>query len=136
MGCSIVTSLATGCPTSTPSHTSTFVAATFLGSHNVATSRNTGVKSTPDAIKSLAKNDGDLNTKVAIRDIALDDTSMSTTSDVDVVGPTVDSIGGVGTMEGVLTTLDNKNDCGSLAYLPTSPLCGSNSTIAPCGSKA
>jgi hypothetical protein len=56
----------------------------------------------------LAKNDGDPNTKVTIRDIALDDTFMSITHDVDVVSPIVGSIGGVGTMEEVLTTLDNK----------------------------
>jgi hypothetical protein len=58
----------------------------------------------------LAENDGDPNIEVAIRDTALDDTSVSTTRDVDVVGPIVDSMGGVGTMEKVLTTLDNKND--------------------------
>jgi hypothetical protein len=33
---------------------------------------------------------------------------MSTTCDVDAVGPIVGSIGGVRTMEGVLTTSDNK----------------------------
>jgi hypothetical protein len=58
----------------------------------------------------LAENDGDPNTEVAIPDTALDDTSVSTTRDVDATGPTVGSIGGVGTMEGVLTTSDNKND--------------------------
>jgi hypothetical protein len=58
---------------------------------------------------------------------------VSTTSDVDVVGPIINLIGGVETMEGVLTTSDNKNEWGSLAYLPASPLCGSNSTIAQCG---
>jgi hypothetical protein len=57
------------------------------------------VKSILDAIKSLAKNDGDPNTKVAIHDIAFDDTSVSTTHDVDATGPTIGSIGGVGTME-------------------------------------
>jgi hypothetical protein len=67
-------------------------------------------KSTFDAIKSLAENDGDPNIEVTIHDIALDDTSVSTTRDVDVAGPIVGSIGGVGTIEGVLTTLDNKND--------------------------
>jgi hypothetical protein len=76
----------------------------------MAASRNTGAKSTSDAIKSLAENDGDPNAEVAICDTAFDDTSMSTTCDVDVVGPTISSIGGVGTMEGVLTTSDNKND--------------------------
>jgi hypothetical protein len=84
----------------------------------------------------LAKNDGDPNTKVTIRDIALDDTFMSITHDVDVVSPTVGSIGGVGTMEEVLTTLDNKNDWGSLACLPASPLYGSNSIVAPRGYEA
>jgi hypothetical protein len=101
----------------------------------VDASRNTRVKSTHDAIKSLVKNDGDPNTKVTIRDIALDDTSVSITRDVDAIGPIVSSIGGVGTMERVLTTSDNKNDWGSLAYLPTSPLCGSNSIVAPRGSE-
>jgi hypothetical protein len=76
----------------------------------VVASRNTRVKSTPDAIKSLAENVGDPNTEVTIRDTALDDTSVSITRDVDAVGPTISSIGSVGTMEGVLTTLDNKND--------------------------
>jgi hypothetical protein len=135
MGCSTATSPATGCPTSTPSHTSTLITATLPCSHNVVASQNTRAKSTPDAIKSLAKNDGDPNTKVIIRDIALDDTFVSTTRDVDVAGPTVDLIGGVGTMEGVLTTSDNKNDWGSLPYLPASPLCGS-STVAPRGFEA
>jgi hypothetical protein len=102
----------------------------------VAASRNTRAKSILDAIKSLAENDGDPNTKVTIHDTALDDTSVSTTRDVDVVGPIVSSIGGVKTMEGVLTTSDNKNDWGNLACLPTSPFCGSNSTVAPRGSKA
>jgi hypothetical protein len=102
----------------------------------VAASRNTRTKLTLDAIKSLAENDGDPNTEVAIRDTAFDDTFVSTTRDVDAAGPTVGSIGGVGTMEGVLTMLDNKNDWGSLAYLLASPLCGSNSTIAPRGSEA
>jgi hypothetical protein len=76
----------------------------------VAANRNIGVKSTLDTIKSLAENDGDPNTEVAIRDTAFDDTSVSTTRDVDAAGPIVGLIGGVGTMEGVLTTLDNKND--------------------------
>jgi hypothetical protein len=102
----------------------------------VAVSQNTRVKSTPDAIKSLAENVGDPNTKVTIRDTALNDISVSTTCDVDVVGSIIGSIGGVGTMEEVLTTSDNKNDWGSLAYLPASPLCGSNSTVAPRGSEA
>jgi hypothetical protein len=101
----------------------------------VATSRNTGAKSTLDTIKSLAENDGDPNIEVTIRDTAFDDTSMSTTRDVDAAGPTVGSIGGVGTMEGVLTTSNNKNDWGSLACLLASPFCGSNSTIAPRGSE-
>jgi hypothetical protein len=70
----------------------------------------------------LAENDGDPNIEVAIHDIALDDTSMSITRDVDAIGPIVGSIGGVGTMEGVLITSDNMNDWGSLACLPTSPL--------------
>jgi hypothetical protein len=83
----------------------------------------------------LVENDGEPNIEVAIRDTAFDDTFVSTTCDVDVVGPIVGLIGGVGTMEGVLTTSNNKNDWGSLAYLPSSPLCGSNSTIAPCGSE-
>jgi hypothetical protein len=104
MGCSTATSLATGCPTLTPSQTSAFVATTLPRSHNVATNRNTRAKSTPDAIKSLAKNDGDPNTEVTIRDTALDDTYVSTTRDVDAAGLTVGSIGGVGTMEGILTT--------------------------------
>jgi hypothetical protein len=76
----------------------------------VVVSRNIGVKSTPDTIKSLAENDGDPNTKGTIRNTTFDDTSVSTTRDVDAAGPTVDSIGGVGTMEGILTTSDNKND--------------------------
>jgi hypothetical protein len=76
----------------------------------VAASRNTGAKSIPDAIKSPIENDGDPNTEVAIRDIAFDDTFMSSTRDVDVVGPIVGLISGVGTMEGVLITSDNKND--------------------------
>jgi len=84
----------------------------------------------------LAENDGDPNTEVTIHNTTLDDTSVSTTRDVDVVGPTVGSIGGLGTMEGVLTTLDNKNDWGSLAYLPASPLYGSNSIVAPRGFEA
>jgi len=135
-GCSTTTSLATSYPTSTASHTLTLVATTLPRSHNVATNQNTRVKSTPDTIKSLAENVGDPNIEVTIRDTTLDDTSMSTTRDVDAVGPTVGSIGGVGTMEGVLTTSNNKNDWGSLACLPASPFCGSNSTVAPCGSKA
>jgi hypothetical protein len=102
----------------------------------VDVSRNTGAKSTPDAIKSLAENDGDPNIEVTIRDTALDDTSVFTTRDVNTTDPIIGLIGGVGTMEGVLTTSDNKNDWGSLAYLPASPLCGSNSTIAPRGFKA
>jgi hypothetical protein len=84
----------------------------------------------------MAENDGEPNTEVTIRDITLDDTSVSTTCDVNAVGPTVGSIGGVGTMERVLTTSDNKNDWGSLAYLPASPLCGSNYTVAPHGFEA
>jgi hypothetical protein len=76
----------------------------------VTTSQNTRAKSTPNTIKSLAENDGDPNTKVTIRDTALNDTSVSTTRDVDVASPIVNSIGGVGTMEGVLTTSNNKND--------------------------
>ncbi len=132
-GCSTTTSPAIGCPASTPSKTSALIAVTFPRSHNVAASRNTRTKSIPNAIKSLAENDGDPNTEVTIRDTALGDTFVSTTRDVDVVGPTVGSIGGVGTMEGVLTTSDNKNDWGSLTYLPASPLCGSNSIIAPRG---
>ncbi len=76
----------------------------------MAVSQNTRPKSIPDVIKSLAENDGDPNIKVTIHDIALDDTSVCTTRDVDAVGPTVGSIGGVGTMEKVLTTSDNKND--------------------------
>jgi hypothetical protein len=102
----------------------------------VAASQNKRVKSTPNTIKSLAKNVGDPNNEVTIHDTTLNDTSVSTTRDVDVVGPIVGSIGGVGTMEGVLTTSDNKNDWGSLAYLPASPLCGSNSTVAPRGFEA
>jgi hypothetical protein len=136
MGCSTTTSLAIGCPTLTPSHTLALVTATLPRSHNVAASRNTRAKSTPDAIKSLAENDGEPNTEVAIHGTTLNDTSMSTTCDVDVVGPTVGSIGGVGTMEGVLTTSDNKNDWVSLTYLPVSPLYGSNFTVAPCGFEA
>jgi hypothetical protein len=134
-GCSTITSPATGYPTSTPSHTSTLVATTLPRSHNVVIIQNTRTKSTPNAIKSLAENDGDPNTEITIHDTALDDTSMSITRDVNVVSPTIDSIGGVGTMEGVLTTSNNKNDYGSMAYLPTSPLCGSNSTVAPRGSE-
>jgi hypothetical protein len=76
----------------------------------VAVNRNTRIKSTPNAIKSLAKNDGDPNTEVTIRDTTLDDTSVSTTRDVNATGPTIGSIGGVGTMEGVLTTSNDKND--------------------------
>jgi len=110
MGCSTATSFAIGCPTSTPSHTSTLVAATFPHSHNVVASRNTRVKLTLDTIKSLAENDGDPNIKVTIHNTAFDDTSVSTTPDVDAAGPIVGSIGGVGTMEGVLTMSDNKND--------------------------
>jgi hypothetical protein len=102
----------------------------------VAANQNTRTKSTPDAIKSLVENDGDPNTEVIIRDTAFDNTSMSITRDVNAASPIVDWIGGVGTMEGVLTTSDNKNDWGSLAYLPTSPLYGSNSIVAPRGSKA
>jgi hypothetical protein len=102
----------------------------------VATSRNTQAKSILDTIKSLAENVGDPNTEVTIHDTALDDTFVSTTRDVDATNPTVGSIGGVGTMEGVLTISDKKNDWGSLAYLPTSPLCGSNSIVAPRGSEA
>jgi len=110
MGCSRATSLTIGCPTATPSHILAFVAITLPRSHNVAVNRNTRAKSTLDAIKSLAKNDGDPNTEVPICDTALDDTSVSTTCDVNVVGPIVDSISGVGTMEGVLITSENKND--------------------------
>jgi hypothetical protein len=102
----------------------------------VAASQNIGAKSTPNAIKSLAENDGDPNIEVAIRDTTLNDTSISTTHDVDAVGPIVSSISGVGTMEGVLTTSDNKNDWGSLACLLVSPLYGSNSTVAPRGFEA
>jgi hypothetical protein len=72
-------------------------------------SRNTGAKSTRDAIKSLAENDGDPNIEITIRDTALNDTSVSTTRDVNATNPIVGSIGGVGTMEGVLTTSDHKN---------------------------
>jgi hypothetical protein len=110
MGCSTATSPATGCPTSIPSHTSALVTTTLPRSHNVATRQNTRDKSTPDAIKSLAKDYGDPNIEVAIHDTTLNDTSVSTTHDVDVTGPTISLIGGVGTMEGVLTTSDNKND--------------------------
>jgi hypothetical protein len=92
----------------------------------VVASPNTRAKSTLDAIKSLAKNDGDPNIEVAICNTTFDDTSMSTTCDVNVAGPTVGSIGGVGTMEGILTTSNNKNDWQSLACLPASPLYGSN----------
>jgi hypothetical protein len=109
-GCSIATSLAIGCPTSTPSHTSALVVTTLPHSHNVVTSRNTRVKSTLDVIKSLAENDGDPNIEVTFHNTALHDTSVSTRHDVDATGPIVGSIGGVGTMEGVLTTSDNKND--------------------------
>jgi hypothetical protein len=109
-GCSIATSFATSCPTSTPSHTLALVAATFPRSHNVATSQNTRARSILDVIKSLVENDGDPNTEVAIHDTTLNDTFVSTTRDVEATGPTVGSIGGVGTMEGVLTTSDNKND--------------------------
>jgi hypothetical protein len=76
----------------------------------VVASRNTRVKSTPDAIESLAENDGDPNTEVTICDIALNDTYVSITRDVDVAHPIVGSIGGVGTMERILNTLNNKND--------------------------
>jgi hypothetical protein len=76
----------------------------------VVASQNTRAKSTPNVIKSLAENDGDPNIEVTVCDTALDDTYVSSTYDVDAVGPTVGSIGGVGTMEGVLTTSDNKND--------------------------
>jgi hypothetical protein len=110
MGCSTTTSLATSSPTLTPSHTLALVAVTFPRSHNVATNQNTEVKSTLDDIKSLVENDGDPNTKVTICDITLDDTSVFTTRDVNNVGPIVDLIGGVGTMERVLTTSNNKND--------------------------
>jgi len=97
--------------------------------------RNTGAKSNPNTIKSFVENDEDPNIEITIYDITFDDTSMSTTRDVDATGPTVGLIGGVGTMEGVLTISDNKNDWGSLACLPASPLCGSNSTLVPRGSK-
>jgi hypothetical protein len=106
----MTTSLAIGCPTSTPSHTSTLITTTLPLSYNVAASRNIEAKSTPDTIKSLAENDGNPNTKVAICNTTLDDTSVSTTHDVDTVGPTIGLIGGVETMEGVLITSDNKND--------------------------
>jgi hypothetical protein len=99
-------------------------------------SRNIGAKSTLDAIKSLGENDGDPNTKVAICNTTIDDTSVSTTRDVNAIGPIVNSIGGVGTMEGILTTSDNKNDWGSLACVPASPLYGSNSIVAPRGFEA
>jgi hypothetical protein len=69
------------------SNTSALIATTFPRSHNVAARRNTGAKSTLNAIKSLAKNDGDPYTEVAIRNIAFDDTYVSTTRDVDAVGP-------------------------------------------------
>jgi hypothetical protein len=108
--CSKTTSPATSCPTSTPSHTLALVATTLPRLHNAAISRNTRAKSILDAIKSLVKNAKDPNTEITIRDIAFDDLSMSTTRDVDAAGPTISSIGGVGTMEGVLTTSDNKND--------------------------
>jgi hypothetical protein len=134
--CSTTTSLAIGCPTSTPSHTLALITTTFPHSHDVDVSRNTRAKSTFDAIKSLAENDGDPNIKVVTCDTTFDDTSVSTTHDVNVVGPIVGSIGGVGTMEGILITSDDKNDWGSLAYLPTSLLWGSNSIVAPRGSEA
>jgi hypothetical protein len=102
----------------------------------VVVSRNIGAKSTPDAIKSLAKNDGDPNIEIIIRNTTLDDTFVSTTRDVDVVGLIVDLIDGVGAMEGILTTSDNKNEWGSLACLPASPFYGSNSIVAPRGSEA
>jgi hypothetical protein len=76
----------------------------------VATRQNTRAKSIPDAIKSLAENDGDPNIEIAIHNTTLDDTSVSTTCDVDVASLIVGSIGGVGMMERVLTTSDNKND--------------------------
>jgi hypothetical protein len=62
--------------------------------------------------KLVAENVGDPNTEVTIRDTALDDTSVSITRDVDVdvVGLIVGSISSVGTMEGILTTSNNKND--------------------------
>jgi hypothetical protein len=63
-----------------------------------------------NAIKTLAENDGDPNIEVAIHDIAFNDTSVSTTCNVDAIGPIVGSIGGVGTMEGVLITSDNMNN--------------------------
>jgi hypothetical protein len=75
----------------------------------VLASQNIRAKSILDTIKSLAENDGDPNSEVAIRDIAFNDTFVSTTRDVNAVGPIVSSIG-VRTMEGVLTTSDNKND--------------------------
>jgi len=134
--CSTTTSLATGCPTLTPSHTLAFVVATLPRSHNVAAGRNTRAKSTFDTVKSLVENDGDPNTEVTIHNTALDDKFVSITRDVDAVGPIVGFIGGVRTMEGVLTTLDNKNDWGNLACLPDSPLCGSNSIVAPRGFEA
>jgi hypothetical protein len=81
----------------------------------------------------LAENDGDPNIEVAIHDTTLDDKYVSTTHDVDAASPTIGSIGGVRTMEGVLTTSNNKNDWGSLACLPVSPLCGSNYIVAPRG---
>jgi hypothetical protein len=59
---------------------------------------------TPDVIKSLAENVGDPNTEITIYDTTLDDISVSTTRDVDAVRSIVGSIGGVG------TTSDNKND--------------------------
>jgi hypothetical protein len=64
-------------------------------------SRNIGAKSTLDAIKSLGENDGDPNIEIAIHDIAFNDTSVSTTRHVNAVGPTIGSISGVRTMEGV-----------------------------------
>jgi hypothetical protein len=102
----------------------------------VVAGQNTRVKSTPNTIKSLAENVGDPNIEVTIRDTTFDDTSVSIIHDVDAIGPIVDLIGDVGIMEGVLTTSDNKNDWGSLACLPASPLYGSNSIVAPRGSEA
>jgi hypothetical protein len=46
---------------------------------------------------------------------------VSTTHDVDAINPTIGSIDGVGTMEGVITTSDNKNDLGSLLHPSVDP---------------
>lgn len=91
-------------------HILALVVVTLPRSHNVDATQNTRAKSILEAINSVAKNNGNLITKVVIRITALDDVSVSTTYDVDDLVLTTRSLDGVGIMDEILLTLNNKND--------------------------